>query len=154
MNELITEDTVFFGIAPESNTEAITILGNKMRSLGYVTEDYTDFALEREKKYPTGLPLLNYGVAIPHTEAEYVIQEKIAVAKLKNPVSFRVMGGSEDKTVQVDLIFMLCIKKGDRQLTLLQNLMDLLSKEEQMDELMNSQNKSDLFEQCKKYLKE
>jgi PTS system galactitol-specific IIA component len=154
MNELITKDTVFYDIVPESDTEAITILGNKMCRLGYVTKDYTNFALEREKKYPTGLPLLNYGVAIPHTEAEYVIQEIIVVAKLKNPVSFRVMGGSEDENVQVDLIFMLCIKNGDRQLTLLQNLMDLLSKEEQIDALMNSQNKSGLFEQCKKYFKE
>lgn len=93
--------------------------------------------IERERIFPTGLQVSEIGVAIPHTDAINVNHQSISVAVLNKPVEFIHMG-SEDQEVSVKIIFMLAIKDPDSQLEMLQKLIDLIQKEEILQQIIGS----------------
>ena len=64
----------------------------------------------------------------------YVVRPCIAIAKLKEPVSFLEMAGS-GREVQVHYIFNLVLQKSEQQLELLQLLMGVFSNENIMKSL-------------------
>ncbi|GLC87153.1 PTS sugar transporter subunit IIA [Lysinibacillus piscis] len=109
----------------------ITCLAEKLYEQQYVKESYSAAVLAREVIYPTGLPLANTGVAIPHTDSVHVLKPAIAVSMLKNPVSFCVMG-SPDSQVEVSMVLMLAISDPESQLELLQRLMGIFQDAETM----------------------
>lgn len=119
-----------------SKEEALTYLSDKLIEKGIVKESYKEAILNREKVFPTGLQFEKYGIAIPHTDVEYVNKEQIAVMTLQNPVSFYQMG-TNDVEVPVKVIFMLALKEAHSQLTILQQLIEILQDKEIMERLMN-----------------
>ena len=119
-----------------SKEEALTYLSDKLIEKGIVKESYKEAILNREKVFPTGLQFEKYGIAIPHTDVEYVNKEQIAVMTLQNPVSFYQMG-TNDVEVSVKVIFMLALKEAHSQLTILQQLIEILQDKEIMERLMN-----------------
>ena len=119
-----------------SKEEALTYLSDKLIAKGIVKESYKEAILNREKVFPTGLQFEKYGIAIPHTDVEYVNKEQIAVMTLENPVSFYQMG-TNDVEVSVKVIFMLALKEAHSQLTILQQLIEILQDKEIMEKLMN-----------------
>ncbi len=119
-----------------SKEEALTYLSDKLIEKGIVKESYKEAILNREKVFPTGLQFEKYGIAIPHTDVEHVYKEQIAVMTLENPVSFYQMG-INDVEVSVKVIFMLALKEAHSQLTILQQLIEILQDKEIMEKLMN-----------------
>ena len=119
-----------------SKEEALTYLSDKLIEKGIVKESYKEAILNREKVFPTGLQFEKYGIAIPHTDVEHVNKEKIAVMTLENPVSFYQMG-TNDVEVSVKVIFMLALKEAHSQLSILQQLIEILQDKEIMERLMN-----------------
>ena len=67
---------------------SFTILSQKACLLGKVTDEFEVNVKKREDNFPTGIQLEDFAVAIPHTDAEYVKEEFIAVAVFKEPVKF------------------------------------------------------------------
>ncbi|MGB5823745.1 MAG: PTS sugar transporter subunit IIA [Proteocatella sp.] len=130
-NISIDKNVVTTGLEVETKEEAIEILAKMLEINGYVKEGYCKAVLERERVFPTGLLTEIYGVAIPHADITYVNESMIAVAVLKEPVEFNMLGYSS-QTVAVKLILMLAMKDGHSQLTLLRNLMNLIQNEEAM----------------------
>lgn len=63
-------------------------MSQQLTQQGYVTEGFTDAIIAREAVFPTGLQFEDYGVAIPHTDSDYVRETKIAIMTLKEPVPF------------------------------------------------------------------
>ncbi len=106
MSGLVTPEYVFVNLEATTPQEVFEGMGGALRTGGMVTDGYVDALAAREENYPTGLPV-GCGVAIPHTDAKYVIHDAIAVATLAHPVSFEGMGGGED--VAVSLVFMLVL---------------------------------------------
>ncbi len=119
--------------APDWNT-VIERLGERLRSAGYVHETYVPAVLEREGTFPTGLPLGNLDVAIPHTDTVHVITAGIAIATLAEPVTFRQMG-SPDETVAARIVFLLAMKDPQAQVNLLSNLVEMFQKESVLEAL-------------------
>lgn len=76
-----------------------------------------------EHDYPTGLPTKPYGIAIPHTDCEYVRNNLIVFASLNEPVFFQQMGNS-DCNVRVSYIFMIVTNEGNSHLQLLSSLIN------------------------------
>lgn len=128
----IREETCFAGIQGKTDEEILGILSDKLCEQGIVKEDYKKNVILREKNYPTGLPLAHYKVAIPHTDACYVKETRICVAALKEPVEFGTMGSSSDERIPVHLIVMLAIKEQHAQLDVLQELINLIVRNEKM----------------------
>ncbi|MDO4679781.1 MAG: PTS sugar transporter subunit IIA [Aerococcus sp.] len=113
---------------------ALTYLSEVLVAKKIVSPDFPKQILKREETYPTGLMLSRLGVAIPHTDAQYVNQDQIGVMTLSEPVTFKSMA-DPNETVPVQMIFMLALHKSDEQPRLLQQLMTLFQEEEWMDQL-------------------
>lgn len=52
--------------------------------LGWVRSDFLERIKQREEIFPTGIQLEKYGAAIPHTDAECIFTEFVAVITNKN----------------------------------------------------------------------
>nr|WP_263324679.1 PTS sugar transporter subunit IIA [Neobacillus sp. Marseille-Q6967] len=115
----------FFQAEFNSKEEALGKMADLLRVDNLVNEDFQQKILDRESIFPTGLPTLPYGVAIPHTDPEQVRVQQIVFASLKNPVTFKVMGSSGEE-VRVKIIFMLALKSPEEHLGILQALIELL----------------------------
>lgn len=129
---IIDERSVVIGLEVDTKEEAIELLANMLLANGYVKESYCEAVLDREKVFPTGLMTESFGVAIPHADIMHVKESMLAVAVLKKPVKFYMLGDYSQK-LDVMLIFMLAMKDGHGQLTLLSNLMSLIQDKSDMD---------------------
>ncbi len=71
---------------------AITFAGTQLLEKGYITAEYIDACLEREKSYPTGLMMANgQGIAIPHADYTLVNVNSISIVRFANDVTFGQM---------------------------------------------------------------
>lgn len=98
---------------------------------GFVKESYQEAVIERERNFPTGLPTAGISVAIPHTDSDHVVKEGFLVGVLEQPVTFEIMA-SNHEYVDVELVFMLAIKKPEQQLVMLQRLIALCQDEQNL----------------------
>jgi len=127
MESLIHEDRIQVNFMAENQFAAIEMAAKPLQEQGYVYEGFLEAVLEREKNYPTGLPT-RVGVALPHTEAEYVINEGISILTLEKPVLFSGMGNPKE-TVLVEILFLLAIKNPEKQLGVLQTIITIIQNE-------------------------
>lgn len=100
-------------------------LGGALIREGYSREDYVEALKEREAQFPTGLDIQGFGVAIPHTDAGYVIHETEGIATLKKPVKFIQMG-SDDTPVMIKVVFMLAIEDPKTHIKKLQQILRII----------------------------
>jgi galactitol PTS system EIIA component len=137
------EDLIVLEAEVSTAEDIISRLANLLSSRGYVKDSFLSAVLERERTYPTGLPS-NAGiyVAIPHADPIHVNRSAIAVATLKEPVSFSMMGSPEIK-VDVKLVIMLAIHNPEEHLHMLRNFMKLLQDKESLIRIVHS-SKSDI----------
>ena len=117
-------------------TKVLTVMANRLIDKGYVKESYLPAVLNREEEYPTGLPTNGVGVAIPHADTKHVLKPGIAVATLKDPVKFNVMGNPEQE-IDVKLLFMLAIKEPEVQVNILKKLVSIFQAKELLIKLIS-----------------
>ncbi|WP_300123280.1 PTS sugar transporter subunit IIA [uncultured Enterococcus sp.] len=152
-NMYISENLIDLQLQSNSNQEAIKKLANLLLKENFVKESYLEAIIEREKVFSTGLQLKQIGVAIPHTDAIHVKKQGIAIAKLVNPVNFKMMGNPE-VDVPVSMMFMLAIKEPHKQLEFLQALINLFQNDDLIVTLSNIKNKKELINEFKKAIDE
>lgn len=136
VKELVKEELVVFSEAT-GKTEVLSESADLLAQMGMVKSSYKQAVIDREKKFPTGLETENDGIALPHTDSKYVNKPGIVISILKNKIPFIQMG-TADERVQVEVIFMLAIKKAEEQLELLQTFVELIQNEKIMDQLKNA----------------
>lgn len=120
-------------------------LARPLVAAGRVKGDYASFVQSRELRFPTGLPLGEMGMAIPHTDPEHVVAPAISVATLCNPVEFHVMG-SPDETVPVSVVFMLALDDGHAHIAFLQRVVRFAQDKALMSQLINATTDDDLYQ--------
>ncbi|QQY15576.1 PTS sugar transporter subunit IIA [Cutibacterium avidum] len=118
---LVDVSNIHVNISVNNQKDLFEIVGGQLRDKGFTAADYVEALSAREMEFPTGLPVSG-GVAIPHTDASHVVRDAIAIATLKNPVEFRQMGGDDDDTVDVRVVFMLALAKSGEHLTALKKV--------------------------------
>lgn len=111
----------------------------------YVNNQYLDMILKREKNYPTGLNFGKYCISIPHTYPECIKEEKIVFIRLVNPINFIEMGSTDIK-LDVKVVVMLLIKRGDKQVDLLLKLMKLFEDENNYNFLETQKDVNKIYE--------
>lgn len=131
-------------VIAKNDLEALDSLSSLLINEGIVKDSFKDAIKEREQEFPTGLPLRDIGVAIPHTDSIHVIRQSIAIGILKQPVKFRIMGGSEDELVEVKIMFMLAIKDPHKQVEFLQALVNLMQEDQKIIHLLELRNEEDI----------
>ncbi|WP_158176459.1 PTS sugar transporter subunit IIA [Heyndrickxia camelliae] len=118
----------FFNLEVSTREEVLKKMADKLYEAQLVEPTFYKGILDREEVFPTGLSVVPYGIAIPHTDADKVKVPQIAFASLKTPVKFKQMG-NQDSDVEVSLVFMLALKKAEDQINMLQKLMDVFQNE-------------------------
>lgn len=146
--EMLNREMIFPHLEASDFEDVLRQLGGAATKAGYAKDTYADALVEREKEYPTALDVEGYGVAIPHTPVDHVLNTVIPVAVLKEPVEFIEMG-SDDDPVKVQIIFMLTLagKPGEhghldqlqRVLAIIQDthVLERLLAAKDADEIMN-----------------
>ena len=117
--------------------------------LGWVRSDFLERIKQREETFPTGIQLEKFGAAIPHTDAECILTEFVAVITNKEPVQFTSME-DKNKKVNTDVIFILGLNQPHAQLEMLQSLMGLLQNETVLSELLLATTENELVTTIKK----
>lgn len=117
-------------------SDAILFASLKLYEKGYVSEEFGNHCIEREKLYPTGLDTA-FPVAIPHTEAEFVNETAISILRLKKPVVFKSMA-EPDKDIFVHYVFNLAIKEKQDQVIFLAKLIHFVQDSEILEKLFNA----------------
>lgn len=115
--------------------EALELLSKEFVKAGVVEENFLEGLLKREANFPTGLltDVEGFGVAIPHTDSEYVRRNQLGFMSLDEPVTFQYMADPETE-VPVKLMVMMAIQ-GHDQVDMLMKLMGMFSDPELLDEL-------------------
>lgn len=126
-----------------SKEETLERIADALISENLVKKEFKKGILDRESQFPTGLPTIPFGVAIPHTDPDKVKETQIAFASLKKPVKFQMMGSS-GADVDVSIIFMLAIKNADEHLGTLQKLIEIFQDESLIKSLGECSNQSEL----------
>lgn len=142
---MIHKELIFLDIEAKDKQEVISRLADALFAAGKVRDTYKQAVLAREEVYPTGLPLGEYNIAMPHTFAEHVIEPVIAVARLKKPVDFLEMG-TADVHLPVSLVMMMAISNPQEQVGLLRRILRLLSDEETLQTVMASADTEEMYQ--------
>lgn len=133
--KLFSEQVLLFHQDLQTQDEVFEDLNKKLLAKGVVNDEFLDAVKKRKIKFPTGLQLESgFGVAIPHTDPQFVNKNQIGFMSLDNPIQFRQMGSDTEK-VQVKMVFILCLKEAHKQLDMLQNLMTLFGDSKQIEQL-------------------
>lgn len=144
LKDLIKEKLIFDIFENNEQKDVIKTLTDSLMRGGYVKASYYNAILTREKKYPTAIKLGNgISVAIPHTEAIHVENSAIAIARIDNGVKFKLMEDPEEE-VLVNLIIMIALKERDKQIEILEKLMELFQDQELMKSLVKANDKQEL----------
>lgn len=128
-----------------SADEVLEKVGDAVIRAGYAKESYVQALKDREKDYPTGLDVDGIGVAIPHTSVEHVLKSGVAIATLKEPVTF-VQMGTDDETTGVEVVFMLAVTDPSGHIDELQQILAILQDTAVLQKLMNAENAQQLIE--------
>lgn len=143
LNKFINENLIKVNLPCKDRDELFKMMHDEAFKYGYVESSFFDGLMSRESVFPTGIKLTNYNVAIPHTDANHIKEEFIAIVVPEKPIEFKLM---EDETQEekVSLVFMLGLNKPHSQLEVLQELMALIQREDLVKQIVESQNKDQI----------
>lgn len=144
-NIILNEDLIYRNIDFKTSREIETFLADQLYENGYVKEGYKKALLEREQKFPTGLPSSQPAIAIPHANADLVNKTTLAVATLKEPVEFKNMGNTKED-IPVRIVIMLVIAEPHSQVKMLQKIADIVQNEELRKEFLQAETKQKLLQ--------
>ena len=99
----------------------------------------------REQEFPTGLPTEPVGVAIPHADPDNVLKSAVCVGVLTEPVSFTQMGIDTSLRVDAPLIFMLAIKEKEKQVVMIQQLVEMIQNPNLLTSLTAAKDSTEVF---------
>ncbi len=143
--EELGEKRIFLNLKAEKKERVLQILGEAMIEEGYAEAGYVEALIEREQEFPTGVDIRGVGIAIPHTDADYVKKAGMALAVLENPVSFYRMG-REEELVEVQLVFMLAIENPEAHLSYLKQILAVIRDTDVLKKLTEAKDKSEVIE--------
>lgn len=143
--EELDKEVIVPGLEAATYEDVMKNLGQKLIDAGYAKDSYTEALITREKNFPTGLDIDGMGVAIPHTDVSHVNRPAIAIAVLKNPVTFIQMG-TDDEEVGVKLVFMLAVTDPSAHIDELQRIIEIIQDKAVLEKLFETTDKEKIIE--------
>ncbi|MFT8396506.1 PTS sugar transporter subunit IIA [Propionibacterium sp.] len=134
LKDFLHEDLILPQVDVDDQTALFQLVNGVALEHGYVNDKFLPKIVEREKTYPTGLELADGAVAIPHTDADTIVNEFVAVVTSKLAIAFHRM---DDPTALVHpkLFFVLGLNKPHAQVKMLQRLAAVIQDQELVREL-------------------
>lgn len=139
---------ILTNLEARSSDEVMEKVGGAVIRAGYAKESYVQALKVREKDYPTGLDVDGIGVAIPHTSVDHVLKSGVAIATLKQPVTF-VQMGTDDETAEIKVVFMLAVVDPNDHIDELQQILAILQDTTVLEKLMNAENAQQIIDLVK-----
>lgn len=144
LKEALKSEFVIMDLEVSSKQELIEIMATSFEEKGIVKDTYKQAVLDREEIYPTGLLLGDINIAIPHCDNNHANVNAIAIAKLTKPITFKFMADPE-LDVPVSFAFMLSISNPKDQVPVLSSMIEVLSKQENMEELVSAKSAEEII---------
>ena len=145
VEDILKEDCVIENLEASSKEEALSAMCNVLLSKGYVKETFPQAIQERERLYPSGLPMEGHKIAIPHTDAEHVNKSTILFARLARPLEFASMGDPDEK-IQVQLISMFALAEKKEIGKMLELLINAYSNNDVLDAILKAPSAKAIFD--------
>ena len=124
LKQLFNIDLVFSDVNLESQEDVFSFLESELHPKGYINNDWKQAIMAREDSYPTGLAFEGVQIAIPHVGVEYIKKPYVAILKPSKAITFNHMAYVSDP-VDAEFIINLGITEPDKQVLLLQELMNI-----------------------------
>ena len=131
---MINPELVFTDLACSDRQAFLQYISRILMKNNYVKGSFEEAIIEREKRYPTGLPTVNQHVALPHTDVQHARNPIIVPVRFKTPVVFKEMGNGIND-IPCSMTFVLVVTEPEKQIDILQNLISLFIKKDFLDEL-------------------
>ena len=142
---ILKEELVKVGLVAKDAEDALRQVAQGFVDAGYGKATYPQAIVDREKVYPTGLPVEAYDIAIPHCSADNVSSTAVAIATLKEPVEMRMMG-DPDTVLHPQAFFMLGIAEAHSQVGMLQRIIDCIQDADLLKRLYACETPHELYE--------
>ena len=144
IEDILKAECIIANIDAPSKEDALKVMAEKLYSLGYVKESYIQAIQDREANYPSGLPMEDLKIAIPHTDADHVNQSVICFARLPKNVEFSVMGDPDQK-IPVRLISMFALKEKKKIGDLLETLITTYQDNDVLKALLDANDGDEIY---------
>jgi PTS system galactitol-specific IIA component len=144
IDDILKQDLILDSLDVKTREEAIELMARVLLSKGYVKESFIPAILERERKYPSALPMEGHKIAVPHTDAEHVNQSVILFARLTQPVEFCSMGAPEE-TLSVQMISMFALKEKKQIGYMLEVLITTYQENETLDAILKAGDAGEMY---------
>lgn len=144
IKEFLRRDLVVNDLEARSAEEVFGKISPILLEGGFVEKSFFNGLVDRESKFPTGLLLGKYNVAIPHTDAVHVKKPAIAIATLKSPVKFNSMDGNG--SVNVNIVFTMALNEPHSQILMLQQLMFLIQNESVLKNMIQAKDSDEIYD--------
>ncbi|WP_315065730.1 PTS sugar transporter subunit IIA [uncultured Clostridium sp.] len=144
IKEFLRRDLVVNDLEARSAEEVFRKISPILQEGGFVEKSFFNGLVDRESKFPTGLLLGKYNVAIPHTDAVHVKKPAIAIATLKSPVEFNSMDGNG--SVNVNIVFTMALNEPHSQILMLQQLMFLIQNESVLKNMIQAKDSNEIYD--------
>lgn len=143
LKKFINEKLIKVNLPCKDRNELFQKMHDEAFKYGYVESSFLDGLMSRESIFPTGIKLTNFNVAIPHTDANHIKEEFIAIVVPEKPIDFKLM---EDETQEekISLVFMLGLNKPHSQLEVLKELMGLIQREDLVKQIVQAKDKEEV----------
>ncbi len=145
IEDILKPECILGKIEAPDKESALKVMAQKLFDLGYVKESFIEAIQVREANYPSGLPMEDLKIAIPHTDADHVNQSVICFARLTNEVEFSVMGAPEEK-IPVRLISMFALKEKKKIGDLLETLITTYQDNDVLKALLEAGSETEIFD--------
>ncbi|MGV8906793.1 MAG: PTS sugar transporter subunit IIA [Acetobacterium sp.] len=150
MASLIQENRIQVNYFAKNQFAAIEMAAKPLIEQGFVSEGFFEAVMEREKNFPTGLPT-SVGVALPHTEAKFVVNESISILTLEKPVVFAGMGNPKEE-VQTEIIFLLAINNPVKQINILQTIITIIQNKKMLEHIKGARDPKTIYRLINQFL--
>lgn len=111
----------------------------------YVNESFLDAIEEREGRFPTGIEMEQYNIALPHVDSIHVKQNALILCRLIQPITFRKMDETT-KLLQVKVVFLLLIKDLQIHVQAISDLTKIWKNADLMNNLLKVKNKQEVVQ--------
>ncbi|MEL5725275.1 PTS sugar transporter subunit IIA, partial [Lactiplantibacillus pentosus] len=79
VSDYLRDQLIFLHTSFKTSSDLFTAINKAAQENGFVTDQFLPKIIKREATFPTGLQLEHRGVAIPHTDADTINKEFVAV---------------------------------------------------------------------------
>jgi len=144
--DLVRPEHVLIDLKVSDAREAIQAMCDVLARSGYVQPEFAEDVWEREQEFPTGLPTSPLAVAIPHADPTHVVRTALCIGILRDPVEFAQMGSDGSVKLEVRLLFLLAIKEREKQVKMIQQLMEIIQRPNLLERLAMAREAAEVIE--------